>query len=327
MAYIQIRKKFSNVFEHITDTGTFMISKFYFKLDGNGSMIVEQGGVKRHTYSLNEITVYDETGSGTPETFASNVDLYNRLLSLGYTGFGTSSGGSTLSLTTLGESGEATLVAGLLNIPRYDLYIDELDEENVKLTGNQNIDDIKTITGALRVPTAIDPNDAISLSQATALVRKRTETLRFCFIATINANTSWLAYDRGTSILYPTTIVPDTYDNVTRVINEARSAGYSVPYNCKIKRIYWQSGTISNPITINVHTWQATSSTSSNNITVGSKTIAASTGGQLYEYTGSEIDLTTTIIAGRRISVLIFNNNLSLGQMRFNCLNVEIEEV
>lgn len=87
MAFIQIRKKFENVWEHVTDTGIFMISKFYFKLDDNGFQIVERGGVKRHIYQLNEITVYDDTSAGIPETFTNRVTLYNRLLDLKYTGF------------------------------------------------------------------------------------------------------------------------------------------------------------------------------------------------------------------------------------------------
>lgn len=87
MAFIQIRKKFENVWEHITDKGTFMISKFYFKLDDNGFQIVERGGVRRNIYQLSEITVYDDTGAGNPETFTSQVSLYNRLLDLKYTGF------------------------------------------------------------------------------------------------------------------------------------------------------------------------------------------------------------------------------------------------
>lgn len=87
MAFIQIRKKFENVWEHVTDTKTFMISKFYFKLDNNGFQIVERGGVKREIYQLNQITVFDDTGAGTPETFTTQVSLYNRLLDLKYTGF------------------------------------------------------------------------------------------------------------------------------------------------------------------------------------------------------------------------------------------------
>jgi len=87
MAFIQIRKKFENVWEHVSDTGIFMLSKFYFKLDDNGFQIVERGGVKRHIYQLSEITVYDDTGAGTPETFTNQVTLYNRLLDLKYTGF------------------------------------------------------------------------------------------------------------------------------------------------------------------------------------------------------------------------------------------------
>lgn len=87
MAYIQIRKKFENVWKHVTDTGEYMISKFYFKLDDGIFFIVEQGGVRRRQYSLSEITVYDDTSTGVPETFTTDVGLYNRLLNLKYTGF------------------------------------------------------------------------------------------------------------------------------------------------------------------------------------------------------------------------------------------------
>lgn len=87
MAFLQIRKKFENVWKHVADTGEYMISKFYFKLDDGIFFIVEEGGVRRRQYSLSEITVYDDTSTGVPETFSTDIALYNRLLDLKYTGF------------------------------------------------------------------------------------------------------------------------------------------------------------------------------------------------------------------------------------------------
>lgn len=82
---LQIRKKLQNVFKHFdTDLGDFILSKGYFKIDKGIFQIIEDGGARRMLYSLSEITVYDDTASGFPETFLTDVALYNRLFELGY---------------------------------------------------------------------------------------------------------------------------------------------------------------------------------------------------------------------------------------------------
>lgn len=82
---LQIRKKLQNVFKHFdTDLGDFLLSKGYFKIDKGIFQIIEDGGARRMLYSLSEITIYDDTASGFPETFLTDVALYNRLFELGY---------------------------------------------------------------------------------------------------------------------------------------------------------------------------------------------------------------------------------------------------
>lgn len=82
---LQIRKKLQNVFKHFdTDLGDFILSKGYFKIDKGIFQIIEDGGARRMLYSLSEITIYDDTASGFPETFLTDVALYNRLFELGY---------------------------------------------------------------------------------------------------------------------------------------------------------------------------------------------------------------------------------------------------
>lgn len=91
MATIQIRKKAENVWKHITSIPSeYMLSKFYFKLDNGVFFIVEDGGSRREMYNLSEITVYDDTAGGVPETFTTDAELYARLLDLKYTGFDSS---------------------------------------------------------------------------------------------------------------------------------------------------------------------------------------------------------------------------------------------
>ena len=82
---LQIRKKLQNVFKHFdTDLGDFILSKGYFKIDKGIFQIIEDGGARRMLYSLSEITIYDDTASGFPETFLTDIALYNRLFELGY---------------------------------------------------------------------------------------------------------------------------------------------------------------------------------------------------------------------------------------------------
>jgi hypothetical protein len=81
---LQIRKKLENVFKHFTDQGDFLLSKGYFKLDNGVFQIVEEGGARRFNYSLSEISIFDDTVSGTAEFYTTDIGLYNRLVELRY---------------------------------------------------------------------------------------------------------------------------------------------------------------------------------------------------------------------------------------------------
>lgn len=90
---LQIRKKAEDVFKHFNDQGNFLLSRGYFKIDNGVFFIVEAGGARRNLYPISEITVYDDTDSGTPETFTTDIALYERLVELRYNLVETSSGG------------------------------------------------------------------------------------------------------------------------------------------------------------------------------------------------------------------------------------------
>lgn len=97
---LQIRKKAEDVFKHYNEQGTFLLSRGYFKIDNGVFFIVEAGGARRNLYPISEITVYDDTDSGTPETFTTDIALYERLVELRYNLVETSSGGFVSDLTS-----------------------------------------------------------------------------------------------------------------------------------------------------------------------------------------------------------------------------------
>lgn len=83
-----MHKKSLKVWDHIaTGVDDFFISGFYFKRAGNVFQIVELGGSNRRKYELSEITVFDDTDGGVPETFTNATDLELRLEQLRYPGF------------------------------------------------------------------------------------------------------------------------------------------------------------------------------------------------------------------------------------------------
>jgi hypothetical protein len=88
MATLQIRKKSNYTWLHIdSDLGEFILSQFYFSEDIETFQIVEQGQSKRRVYNVANITVYDDTGAGTPETFVTITALSLRLEELFYPAF------------------------------------------------------------------------------------------------------------------------------------------------------------------------------------------------------------------------------------------------
>ena len=87
-ATLEIRKKSLKTWLHVpSDADNFILSKFYCKTDAGTFKIVEESGSNRREYSYTDITVYDDTDIGTPETFASAQALMLRLEVLKYTGF------------------------------------------------------------------------------------------------------------------------------------------------------------------------------------------------------------------------------------------------
>lgn len=83
---LEIRKLASKSFKHIDSIdGTFILTKFYAKIENNKFLIVEIYGSKRREYSIDEISVFDI--GGTAETFSNFEDLESRLKELKYTAY------------------------------------------------------------------------------------------------------------------------------------------------------------------------------------------------------------------------------------------------
>jgi hypothetical protein len=88
MSNLTIRKKSLNTWLH-TDSifGDFIISKFYFNSFFAKFQIVEEGNTRLEKYEIANITLYDDTDGGTPETFSTITELSLRLEALQYPAF------------------------------------------------------------------------------------------------------------------------------------------------------------------------------------------------------------------------------------------------
>jgi hypothetical protein len=88
MSNLTIRKKSLNTWLH-TDSifGDFIISKFYFNSFEAKFRIVEEGNSRLVAYEIANITLYDDTNGGTPETFSTITELSLRLEALQYPAF------------------------------------------------------------------------------------------------------------------------------------------------------------------------------------------------------------------------------------------------
>jgi len=112
MSTLQIRKKSLKTWIHVDSVlGEFIISKFYFNADDNEFQIVEQGQSKRFKYSILNITLFDDTDSGTAETFSTIEELSLRLEELNYPAFNID--GAITSISGLIQAGTNVAITGL----------------------------------------------------------------------------------------------------------------------------------------------------------------------------------------------------------------------
>jgi len=111
MSNLSIRKKSLNTWLH-TDSvfGDFIISKFYFNSFEAKFQIVEEGNTRLEQYLIANITLYDDTDGGTPETFSTITELSLRLEELQYPAFDRS--GGTVSISGLIEAGTNVTITG-----------------------------------------------------------------------------------------------------------------------------------------------------------------------------------------------------------------------
>ena len=126
MSTLVIRKKSLKTWLH-TDSilGNFIISKFYFNADNASFQIVEQGQSKRVIYNISDITLYNEIGGGSAETFSTITQLSLRLEELNYPAFQYDG-----QITSIANLKDAILVADGLD--DFGNFIAELEASNVK---------------------------------------------------------------------------------------------------------------------------------------------------------------------------------------------------
>lgn len=86
MSTLAIRKKSPKVWQHIDSViGSLIVSNFYFVTDNNKFQLVSKGKAYHNDYDIpTEVTLYDDTDTGTPETFTNALELSLRLEELGY---------------------------------------------------------------------------------------------------------------------------------------------------------------------------------------------------------------------------------------------------
>jgi len=88
METLIITKKSLKTWLHETsDQLDFILSKFYFSIDGDFFRVVEQGESKRNQYRYSNITVIDQTTNTTYSGFTSITQLSERLEQLNYPAF------------------------------------------------------------------------------------------------------------------------------------------------------------------------------------------------------------------------------------------------
>jgi len=100
MDSILIKQFEGNIWKHYyngTDKG-YIISKFYVKQDDNFGkfQIIEYGGSQRISYEIANVSV-QALGGAVETNFLSDVELFQRLKELKYTGFDSSSGSSIIT--------------------------------------------------------------------------------------------------------------------------------------------------------------------------------------------------------------------------------------
>jgi len=89
---LEIRKKAVKNFEHIYNNYKLTFSDLRIAFNGTTQnvLITRENGafvIKREGFNVTEISVYDDTGAGTEETFVNVTVLANRLIELGYIAF------------------------------------------------------------------------------------------------------------------------------------------------------------------------------------------------------------------------------------------------
>jgi len=124
---LEIRKKGVKNFEHVYNSYKLTFSDLRIAFNGTTQnvLITRENGafvIKREGFNVTEVSVYDETGAGTEETFVNVNTLANRLIELGYIAF--YEDGDNLPLTTENQIKGKRLTATVSATYNIDLNTD-----------------------------------------------------------------------------------------------------------------------------------------------------------------------------------------------------------
>jgi hypothetical protein len=129
---LTITKKSAKTWVH-SENGVilpFILSKFYFSIDGDDFRIIERGGSRRNAWRFNNITIVDEVGNQTYTGFTSTVELSERLELLRYPAFDFTS-----------EGGIESVQAGT------NVTVDNTDPQNPIISATGGGGGVESVTG------------------------------------------------------------------------------------------------------------------------------------------------------------------------------------
>jgi len=320
MALLKIIKLSNKTWKHNSDVdGDFILTKFYAKQEDNNFLLVESYGSKRRKYLINEIEVYDISGSA--ETFANFSTLFLRLEALSYPAFyedGVFIFNPNDYISS--DSGNA-LVLGTDN----NFFVPSSGGG-----GSTDWSDLTNFASLTSATTPLAGTEELAIVQGGETKRidvsevggtsLRTETYPFVVTNATSfvASTSWFAIrkDVGNSLFNPLWATLG-YDGIIGVTS-TRIGRRIIMYNQKVKEIALSYSTVSVETKIRFIYYEinpsGTTSVSVNNHIIHEVTIPATTGSSanIVQPTVFVLPTAFTMSKGGMLSMVIFNNNTAL---------------
>jgi len=330
MALLKIIKLSNKTWKHNSDVdGDFILTKFYAKQEDNNFLLVESYGSKRRKYLINEIEVYDISGSA--ETFANFSTLFLRLEALSYPAFYedgvfifnpndyiSSDSGNALVLGTDNNffvpssgGGGSTDWSDLTNFA-------SLTSATTPLAGTE---ELAIVQGG--------ETKRIDVSEVGGSSLRREKYPVVLGQITLAATTLWNSLRRNVAnTIFNPIFETGPYDGTTSLVKDTRLWGFPITFNQKVTKIIFDYEAITASTTFRFIYYKPNPSGLSGNAidnqVIHNETII-NTGGFRQPHL-VVVPTAFTMETGGCISVVIFNNNVST-TIRTMGIWIETEEV